>query len=840
MSKKVKNFCFILISVLFTCICFYFPYQKFLFLTDGELLTKDEFINLTKSGWFCSAKCILADSDLDDELNEYVVKFKLFNLFNIKNLRVNVSKTDEVLLGGDCVGLTLKSKGVVVVGSNYIVTKQGNISPFINSGLKIGDVITNLNGNEVNCLADIQNVLNDCDGNEIFVDAIRNGKAFKTIIRPEFDIQTKSYKLGIWISEDAVGVGTLTFINPENMRYGCLGHAINGAESEETLQILNGEIYKCNVVGVKKGAKGVPGEILGLFIKGRNVQGNVDVNNEFGVYGNLKENAELVKEVYLLTEQLKEELKEAYQTSKDKVVVIDDVDEEVVTDEPIVKENTAVNIGNTGFLEQKQEDEHKEEKKISPYYAKYSQTQKEHPEAIVVTRLGDFYEIMGDNAKVVSERLDLTLTGRDVGLDARVPMVGFPYHAADKYIESILIFSSVIILDKDEEPKYILSNAQVRGEEPVSVEEDEESEEEFDDEIEDYKDESVEYFDDEIDEPEIEEKPEPKKNKGSDKLISERKKKEKPQLSFFDILGGESQEDKYEQLKELMIETELKSSHRQHGCFEIYDYYLTNPSVGGFAKFIKDIYGIGGSCGMGRDVWFDGKGIKMSWKNEGNPLGATEEILSWTEVAHRIADLIDENKYFDKEDWENYEQYKAERIGTTEERIKAIVDGIIKEGVLRTKDGYWQSFGWGDLTRFVREHNDEIIACFWEREEVISVEEKYENYYVRLKPEYCKRIRLEEIIAEPEEQAKQIEQLITENTDLNEIGFDQTQLGGAKARFQNNVNAKRTKGNNRGIKYRILETIVENLQWFFRGKIIKTQYLVFALKNKHKFPCLLC
>ena len=293
MGKKVKNVCYILISFLFTCICVYFPYQNILSLTDGGLLTKDEFNRLISNKWLCSAKCILADSDLEDNFNEYVVKFRLFNLFNIKNLRVNVSKTDEVLLGGDCVGLTLKSKGVIVVGSNYIVTKQGNVSPFINSGLKIGDVIIMLNNKEVNCLSDIQEVLLKNGGDEISVDAVRDGKPFKTIIKPEFDIQTKTYKLGIWISEDAVGVGTLTFINPENMRYGCLGHAINGAESDEILQILNGEIYKCNVVGVKKGVKGVPGEILGLFIKGRNVQGCVDVNNEFGVYGNLKENAEL-------------------------------------------------------------------------------------------------------------------------------------------------------------------------------------------------------------------------------------------------------------------------------------------------------------------------------------------------------------------------------------------------------------------------------------------------------------------------------------------------------------------------------------------------------------------
>lgn len=293
MRQKTKVFNFIVLSLLFVAFCLFFPYSTLINLQDGAFLTSEEFTNLTKKSSFFNANAVLASSNDDEEFNEYVVNFKLFNLFNIKNLKVNVVKTNEVMLGGNCIGLSLKTKGVIIVGSNYIITKSGNINPITNSGLKLGDVITHLNNKEVNCLTDIQNVLNNCGGNVISVKAKRDGNVFETTIKPELDIQTKLYKLGIWISEDAMGVGTLTFVNPENLRYGCLGHAITDTDSGEVLEVSSGEIYKCNVVGVKKGTKGTPGEILGLFIQGKNIQGNVEKNNEFGVYGNLYNNSEL-------------------------------------------------------------------------------------------------------------------------------------------------------------------------------------------------------------------------------------------------------------------------------------------------------------------------------------------------------------------------------------------------------------------------------------------------------------------------------------------------------------------------------------------------------------------
>ncbi len=84
------------------------------------------------------------------------------------------------------------------------------------------------------------------------------------------------------------------------------------------------------------------------------------------------------------------------------------------------------------------ESDKEEPKKISPIYLKYLDTQKQYPENVIVIRLGDFYEVFGDNAVKIADELGLTLTGRDVGLSERIPVIGFPYHAAEIYIRKII------------------------------------------------------------------------------------------------------------------------------------------------------------------------------------------------------------------------------------------------------------------------------------------------------------------------------------------------------------------------------------------------------------------
>lgn len=78
------------------------------------------------------------------------------------------------------------------------------------------------------------------------------------------------------------------------------------------------------------------------------------------------------------------------------------------------------------------------QKPVSPLWQQYQDLQKEYPDRILLYRLGDFYEVFGNNAVTLSDELGLTLTGRDFGLTSRIPMIGFPYHAAYNYFNKIV------------------------------------------------------------------------------------------------------------------------------------------------------------------------------------------------------------------------------------------------------------------------------------------------------------------------------------------------------------------------------------------------------------------
>ena len=90
------------------------------------------------------------------------------------------------------------------------------------------------------------------------------------------------------------------------------------------------------------------------------------------------------------------------------------------------------------------------EEKKPTLYDKYLALEDKYPTAIIALRVGDFYEIFGDAAIDVAERLELTLTSRDFGLKERVKMVGFPYHRIDVYREKIREFASVAFAENED------------------------------------------------------------------------------------------------------------------------------------------------------------------------------------------------------------------------------------------------------------------------------------------------------------------------------------------------------------------------------------------------------
>lgn len=467
-----------------------------------------------------------------------------------------------------------------------------------------------------------------------------------------------------------------------------------------------------------------------------------------------RENAEFIKEMYIQSELLAEEIDEAYEGKLQEVKIIDDTEEETVTDEPIIRGGEVEQTKEPLTEETEELPEQGNEVSVSPVYRQYLDVQKANPQAVVLLRLGDFYEVMGENARTVAEELDLTLTSREVGLPERVPMCGFPYHVAEVYIEKILEHHGVLLAEAGQEPKYILSHAEAlraeqaeiseepeQGQQTELVERDEDeiaelqelfSEEEeeikdpalipiddeptpFDDEEEEQTDEEEDYgfeneedFEEESEQDETENKPKPTR-KREEKGIKDRPRKQKPQLSLFDLMEPQEKSE-----QELLIERSLKyGSGFQHGKYRIFDKYNENPTAKAFADFLKREYGIGGHSGWGIDnEEHDGKGIRLSHRDE-NGKTLVEAFLKWPEAATRIADLIDDDNYLTEQEKAGYVEYRAEQnrqkeLRAEEERQKReIIElAIVSEQPARKQrilDEYSKTTKIEDFAKFLRD-----------------------------------------------------------------------------------------------------------------------------------------
>lgn len=89
------------------------------------------------------------------------------------------------------------------------------------------------------------------------------------------------------------------------------------------------------------------------------------------------------------------------------------------------------------------------------FFEKYQALQKQNPACIIAYRLGDFYEILGDKAVAIAGEINLTLTSRDCGLNERVPLVGFPYHAAETYFNKVSVHHDVLVVDTNGQTRII-------------------------------------------------------------------------------------------------------------------------------------------------------------------------------------------------------------------------------------------------------------------------------------------------------------------------------------------------------------------------------------------------
>ena len=91
---------------------------------------------------------------------------------------------------------------------------------------------------------------------------------------------------------------------------------------------------------------------------------------------------------------------------------------------------------------------------LTPMMQQYLETKKQYPDCILFYRLGDFYEMFFDDALTASKELEITLTGKNCGLEERAPMCGVPYHAVESYLDRLVSKGyKVAICEQMEDPK---------------------------------------------------------------------------------------------------------------------------------------------------------------------------------------------------------------------------------------------------------------------------------------------------------------------------------------------------------------------------------------------------
>lgn len=121
-------------------------------------------------------------------------------------------------------------------------------------------------------------------------------------------------------------------------------------------------------------------------------------------------------------------------------------------------ENSSVDTekhSNIGKSEMQIEKPSKSKSPNATFYDKYHILQQQNPNSAVAYRLGDFYEIMEEKAVEIAREIDLTLTSRDCGLEERVPMIGFPYHASENYFSKIAKTHDLLVVETDGNTRFI-------------------------------------------------------------------------------------------------------------------------------------------------------------------------------------------------------------------------------------------------------------------------------------------------------------------------------------------------------------------------------------------------
>ncbi len=216
---------------------------------------------------------------------ESSLSFSLFGLFPIKKVDVQVDDELRLFPGGQAVGVAMRTSGVLVVGLSDLSGANGQ-SPARLAGVRAGDIITQVGGEAVTDTQQFTQLIARTGERPVELLIKRGEVDLRLTLTPKTSGESGA-RIGAWVRDSTAGVGTLSFYQASGGQYGALGHAITDSDTGQVLIVAQGQLMQADIVDIKLGQRGVPGELKGSFLREGRILGNIRKNGIFGIYGQM-------------------------------------------------------------------------------------------------------------------------------------------------------------------------------------------------------------------------------------------------------------------------------------------------------------------------------------------------------------------------------------------------------------------------------------------------------------------------------------------------------------------------------------------------------------------------
>lgn len=265
----------------------YSEQTKITYLKPNGLLSKIVSVNLVPQS---KTDSVFSQSARD--FIDFQVSYKLFGIFPLKNSQLEVMPSIKLLPGGQSIGVALQTQGVMIVGQASIMNNGNKIYPAKEAGIVTGDLILKVNGKEVHTDQDVADSVNESGKNQqsVILQIKHQNQIIEKNVKTVYCDESKRYRIGLFVRDEATGVGTLTFIDPTTKKYGALGHVINDTDTNQRIEVSQGKITNSTIYAIEKSSRGHPGEKQGTFSNNSKLNGNIEKNTPVGIFGKINSN----------------------------------------------------------------------------------------------------------------------------------------------------------------------------------------------------------------------------------------------------------------------------------------------------------------------------------------------------------------------------------------------------------------------------------------------------------------------------------------------------------------------------------------------------------------------